>query len=102
MKLASPPGGGLRPLSLLQDRDVNQSRGETKPLSLSKRGKGADSENADPSGSLGKLKSSLKPLKLNRSETTKERAMLRAKEVLPDVVVRPPSEYEHGVMRYGW
>ncbi len=101
MKLVSPPAGGLRPLSLLQDRDVNQSRSETKPLSLSKRGKGAD-ENADTTGSLGKLKASFKPLRLNRSETIKERAMLRAKEVIPDVVVRPPSEVEHGVLRYGW
>ncbi|KAI1796144.1 hypothetical protein LXA43DRAFT_654974 [Ganoderma leucocontextum] len=101
MRLASPPAGGLRPLSLLQERDVNQSECETKPLSLSKRGKGSD-ENVERSGSLGKIKSSFKPLKLNRSETTKERAMLRAKEVLPDVVVRPPSEVEHGVLRYGW
>ncbi|TBU47242.1 hypothetical protein BD309DRAFT_1016512 [Dichomitus squalens] len=100
-KIASPPAGGLRPLSLLQDRDVNQVRSETKPLSVGKRSKGSD-ENADPMGSLGKIKASLKPLKLNRSETTKERALLRQKEVLPDVVVRPPSEVDPGVLRHGW
>ena len=44
----------------------------------------------------------LRPLKLTRSETTKERAMLRNKEVLPDVVVRPPSEAQNDVNRYGW
>ncbi|KAI0720363.1 hypothetical protein C8T65DRAFT_736096 [Cerioporus squamosus] len=102
MKIASPPGGGLRPLSLLQDRDVNQ---ETKPLSFGKKSKVAD-ENADPysaaPGGLAKMKSGFKPLKLSRSETTKERAALRQKEVLPDVVVRPPSEVERGVLGYGW
>ncbi|RDX53848.1 hypothetical protein OH76DRAFT_1431845 [Lentinus brumalis] len=100
LKLASPPAGGLRPLSLLQDRDVNQ---ETKPLSLSKKSKVAD-ENADPyaPSGLAKMKSGFRPLKLSRSETTKERAALRQKEVLPDVVVRPPSEVERGVLGYGW
>ena len=102
MKLASPPGGGLRPLSLLQDRDINQERG-VKPLSLGKKsGKAVVDENADPSGGLQLVKSKFKPLKLERSETTKERAALRAREVVPDVVVRPPSEVERDVLRYGW
>ena len=104
MKIASPPGGGLRPLSLLQDRDVNQET--TKPLSLGKKGKAAADENAEPSSGLGlkmSMKAGLKPLRLTRSETTKERAALRRGEVLPDVVVRPPSEVERGVLGgYGW
>lgn len=86
--------GGLRQLSLLQDRDINRGAGaETRPLVFGKGKKSArNDENAAPmnkkSASSGK---GLRPLKLTRSETTKERAMLRQQEVLPDVVVRPPS-----------
>ncbi|KAH9943214.1 uncharacterized protein BXZ73DRAFT_97267 [Epithele typhae] len=101
-KIASPPGGGLRPLSLLQDRDVNQERA-TKPLSVGKKSKNGADENADPSGGIQSMvKAGFKPLKLSRSETTKERAMLRHKEVVPDVVIRPPSEVDRDVLRYGW
>ncbi|KAI0677299.1 hypothetical protein C8Q78DRAFT_1180593 [Trametes maxima] len=101
-KLASPPGGGLRPLSLLQERSLNQAVPETRPLSLSKKGKVPD-ENADPdAGVKAKGKSVLKPLRLARNETTKERAMLRKQEILPDVVVRPPSEVERGFSGYGY
>ena len=39
----------------------------------------------------GMPESGLKPLKLARSATTKARGVLRQGEVLPDVVVRPPS-----------
>ncbi|KAI0638426.1 hypothetical protein C8Q77DRAFT_1215235 [Trametes polyzona] len=95
-KLASPPGGGLRPLSLLQERNLNQAMGETRPLALGKKSKGTD-ENADPKG-----KSVPKPLRLSRNETTKERAALRKSEVLPDVVVRPPSGVERGFHEYGY
>ena len=71
VKIASPPGGGLRPLSLLQDRDVNQEKA-VKPLVFGKKQKAAD-ENADPAAGLqGKVRASFKPLKLSRSETTKE------------------------------
>ncbi|KAI0751042.1 hypothetical protein C8Q80DRAFT_1307840 [Daedaleopsis nitida] len=99
LKLVSPPAGGLRPLSLLQDRDLNLERTQTKPLSLGKKGKAPEvDENAAPSGGLAKVRAGFKPLKLSRSETTKERAALRQKEVLPDLVVRPPSEVERGVL----
>ena len=94
----APAPKGLRQLSLLQDR--NQSRTalpETKPLSLSKSAKKASAQDAagenvhrDPS-----LRRALRPLKLGRSETTKQRAILRDTEVLPDVVVRPPSDGQH-------
>ncbi|KAI0353082.1 hypothetical protein OH77DRAFT_1522848 [Trametes cingulata] len=101
-KLASPPGGGLRPLSLLQERNLNQAVTETRPLALGKKSKTTD-ENADPDAAVhAKGKSVLKPLRISRSETTKERAMLRKHEVLPDVVVRPPSEAERNFQGYGY
>jgi len=113
------PGGGLRPLSLLQDRDVNRSAQPqlgvvvedsfTRPLDLRKKQKyvtesralangvvaGKDeNENIHDirlvSGAASQHKG-LKPLKLGRSETSKQRAILRKNEVLPSVVVRPPS-----------
>lgn len=113
-------GGGLRPLSLLQDRDVNRSAQPelgvvaedsfTRPLDLKKKQKhvtesrtlanGAvagrnESEDIHAirlvSGAASKQKG-LKPLKLSRSETSKQRAALRENEVVPKVVVRPPSE----------
>jgi hypothetical protein len=98
---ASSPKG-LRPLSLLQDRDQNRgsvidSAPATKPLSLGKangkqKASKADRENVQRESSL---KRALRPLKLVRSETTKQRAILREQEVLPDVVVRPPSDGQH-------
>ncbi|KAI0776208.1 hypothetical protein BD413DRAFT_602672 [Trametes elegans] len=100
--LASPPQGGLRPLSLLQERNLNQAT-ETRPLTLGKRSKVTD-ENADPSGAAAqpKGKSLLRPLRLSRNETTKERALLRKQETLPGVVVRPPSEFDNGYAGYGY
>ncbi|THH29659.1 hypothetical protein EUX98_g4518 [Antrodiella citrinella] len=89
---ASPSGRGLRPLSLLQDRDPNRSGDViTPPLAVGKKKKQhVVDENAgvEPSPRKG-----LKPLKLSRSETTKQRAELRQREVLPEVIVRPPSQY---------
>ncbi|CAL1700479.1 unnamed protein product [Somion occarium] len=93
------PGGGLRPLSLLQNREVNQGVGlskvETRPLTPGKKKRGSKKTVVDENApeSDPNLKKSLKPLKLSRSETTKQRAILRAREVIPDVVVRPPSQY---------
>ncbi|OCH86227.1 hypothetical protein OBBRIDRAFT_890636 [Obba rivulosa] len=99
-KIASPPAGGLRPLSLLQDRDVNA---DVRPLAIGRKEKQkqkqkvVNDENADPNtgGKRG-----LKPLTLARSETTKQRALLRKDEVLPDVVVRPPSESQYAGYGY--
>jgi len=118
--LMASPGGGLRPLSLLQDRDVNRSAQPklgvvaedsfTRPLDLKKKQKNVtesralangvvagkdENENIHAiklvSGAASKQKG-LKPLKLARSETSKQRGILREKEALPSVVVRPPSE----------
>ena len=57
---------------------------------LKKKSKTTMADENDPQGASPR---SLKPLRLVRSETTKERAALRAREVLPDVVVRPPSQH---------
>ena len=118
--LTASPGGGLRPLSLLQDRDVNRSVQpgldvvaediNTRPLDLKKKQKNVTGSRALANGVVAgndenenihaiRLVSGaasnhkgLKPLKLGRSETSKQRATLRKHEVLPSVVVRPPSE----------
>ncbi|KAL6309855.1 hypothetical protein BKA93DRAFT_925199 [Sparassis latifolia] len=90
---AGVPGSpsGLRPLSLLQDRDVNRDASiGTRALAAKKKQKKTD-ENANP---YATAKKGLKPLKLVRNDTTKARALLRKDEVLPDVVVRPPSTHE--------
>ncbi|KDQ64418.1 hypothetical protein JAAARDRAFT_225621 [Jaapia argillacea MUCL 33604] len=100
---ADSPGKGLRPLSLLQERDSNSETASpgsksTRPLTLGKKKKAQKfvDENENPQeGSKG-----LKPLKLARSDTNKERAVLRKAEVLPDVVVRPPSTSMHSGFAY--
>ena len=115
-------GGGLRPLSLLQDRDVNCSvqpdldvvaeDNITRPLDLKKKQKNVTGSRALANGVVagkdenenihgirlvtGAASKGLKPLKLARSETSKQRAVLRTNEVLPKVIVRPPSE-AHGI-----
>jgi len=123
--LTASPGGGLRPLSLLQDRDVNRSAQPelgvvaedsfTRPLDLKKKQKNVtelrvmahgvvagkdENENIHAirlvSGAASNHKG-LKPLKLARSETSKQRAALRKNEVLPSVIVRPPSEAHHAL-----
>ncbi|KAJ6475651.1 hypothetical protein DFH09DRAFT_445956 [Mycena vulgaris] len=82
-----PGSPGLRPLALLQDRNTNMG-GETPPLSLRKKHNKlrVNDENAEPGVSQTKR---LKPLQLARSES-KARGV-RRDEVVPDVVVRPPS-----------
>ncbi|KAH7887332.1 hypothetical protein F5I97DRAFT_1805406 [Phlebopus sp. FC_14] len=95
------PSGGLRPLSLLQDRDTNKD-GEatqlagTRPLVLGKKKpkmKVTRDENADPS-TTGSANKYLKPLQLGRSDSSKIRGLLRKDEVVPNVVIRPPSAGE--------
>ena len=98
------PGRGLRPLSLLKDRDINAipnvddagAYGTTPPLILRKKQKSRlatiNDENAGVNASP--QRKNLKPLQLVRSETAKMRGVLRKDEVLPHVVVRPPSEAE--------
>ncbi|KIK67707.1 hypothetical protein GYMLUDRAFT_68728 [Collybiopsis luxurians FD-317 M1] len=116
------PRGGLRPLSLLQERDTNAITGPsvptaslngTRPLLLgkkagvsstsSRKSKNSPSsdENTSPDAPRSRLnKHNLKPLDLTRSDTSKMRAILRQDELLPDVVVRPPSTTEHQVYAY--
>lgn len=120
--LTASHGGGLRPLSLLQDRDVNRSAQPelgvvaqdmiTRPLDLRKKQKNVTGSRALVNGAgAGKdenenihairlvteaasSQKGLKPLKLARSETSKQRATLRKNEVLPRFVVRPPSQVQ--------
>ncbi|KAF5387916.1 hypothetical protein D9615_000648 [Tricholomella constricta] len=103
------PSGNLRPLTLLQDRDTNTATpvlSETRPLTLGKRQKsrGAASEQDENSypDSISSRNKNLKPLKLARSDTSKLRGVLRKSEVLPDVVVRPPSTTEHTGFAYSF
>ncbi|KAI0030891.1 hypothetical protein K488DRAFT_53236 [Vararia minispora EC-137] len=102
----APAAGGLRPLSLLQDHSNSSSA--VRGLSIGKRGsskgkraaaalgknENVDKENISRVDSKGKEQGHrrLRSLKLGRSDTTKERAVLRANEVVPNVVVRPPSD----------
>lgn len=79
----------LRKLTLLGNRDLNRNAlgADTRPLAISKKTrKQVDKENSG---------SGLRPLKLSRSATAKARGLLRQDEVLPDVVVRPPSTSTH-------
>ncbi|KIP02106.1 hypothetical protein PHLGIDRAFT_310310 [Phlebiopsis gigantea 11061_1 CR5-6] len=97
---------GLRQLSLLQDRSQNRAPAvlETKPLSLGKSAKKAAVQDV-PNENVRRepsLKRALRPLRLGRSETTKQRAILRENEVLPDVVVRPPSDGQHVGLSYSF
>lgn len=96
---------GLRPLTLLQDRGTNTAPNfttmtETRVSSFGKKQKQHRAtreivdENSDPNVSLRSHCKKLKPLKLARSETSKMRGILRQTEVLPQVIVRPPSEIE--------
>ncbi|KAG6910124.1 hypothetical protein DXG01_012883 [Tephrocybe rancida] len=104
------PGGNLRPLTLLQDRTINTpaspAMNATRPLTLGKKqkAKGAapeQDENSYPDSSSSRSRS-LKPLKLVRSDTSKVRGVLRKDEVLPNVVVRPPSATEHTGFAYNF
>ncbi|KAI0057558.1 hypothetical protein BV25DRAFT_1812280 [Artomyces pyxidatus] len=110
--IAGSPGGGLRPLSLLQDRNTDAAGAQsTRALSVGKKQKQkkreeaerGDQENAAPAAPATRKR--LRSLKLGRadvvrSDTTKERAVLRAREVLPDVIVRPPSQSFHSEYAY--
>jgi hypothetical protein len=102
---------GLRPLSLLQDRDANMlpenvpPQNGVRPLTLGRKKKSPqqkqDSENA-PLAEVGNVNAGLKPLKLARTETAKKRGVLMQQEGLPNVVVRPPSASEHVGFAYNF
>ncbi|TFK25967.1 hypothetical protein FA15DRAFT_703262 [Coprinopsis marcescibilis] len=122
------PSEGLRQLTLLQERDPNLATGSgsspvaitsdyyntnyvveepVKALSLGKRQKQRLSmapldENAVPDILLPRANKNLKSLTLARSDTSKMRGILRRSEVLPDVVVRPPSTSDHTAFAYSF
>lgn len=100
--LSDPNGSpGLRKLSLLQQRDTNlqtfqeQRSGGIRPLALAKKQR--QNENA-----LGTRTLMTTPKKLARSATSKARGLLRKDEVLPNVVVRPPSASENDGIMYNF
>lgn len=106
---STSPKEGLRGLTLLQDRGKNIESvvvptASIRPLNLGKRQKirpARQDENADPKAVTPRHKN-LKSLTLVRSETAKMRGILRKTEVLPDVVVRPPSTSEHTGFAYAF
>ena len=127
-----PSKSPLRPLSLLQGRNPNtpkeSSMGvvdkKTLPLNTPKRSTKSttssgmpttekkskksttSSQNQDENRIEGDKpdtpKSGLRPLKMARSATSKARGILRKQEVLPDVVVRPPSTSTHHGFSYSF
>ena len=101
------PKDGLRPLTLLQDRaNINTNSNpisEVRPLSLAKKPKSRVVHQDENANVTTKNKSkNIKSLTLARSETSKMRGILRKTEVLPDVVVRPPSMTEHTEFAYSF
>lgn len=109
----SDPKEGLRTLTLLQDRgnvvksNTSPTSSEIRPLALvnakEKKSRRVNDENANVGGSTsGPRNKNLKSLTLVRSETSKMRGILRKTEVLPDVVVRPPSLTEHNTFSYSF
>jgi hypothetical protein len=116
----------LRPLSLLQGRNSNTPKDSatTQPLATPKRPSTTPKRSNAPSstGTTAEKKrrskaggfqdenqtipstpgSGLKPLKLARSATSKARGVLRKGEVLPSVVVRPPSTSSHNGFAYSF
>ena len=102
--------GGLRQLTLLQDRGNVVNTGsssptstQVRPLTFGKKQKSRNhpaqgaqqDENAVPGAAPAPKNKNLKQLTLARSETSKMRGILRKTEVIPEVVVRPPSTTEH-------
>ena len=104
---STSPKEGLRTLTLLQDRgnivNANSTPIEIRPLTIGKGQKSRiarQDENATP-GANPRNKN-LKSLTLARSDTSKVRGVLRKSEVLPEVVVRPPSNSEHTGFAYSF
>ncbi|KAF8165605.1 hypothetical protein B0H34DRAFT_762895 [Crassisporium funariophilum] len=105
---SSSPPLGIRPLTLLQDRantvtNTSPTSSEIKPLSLGKRQKSRTAQQDENSNAgVTPRNKNLKSLTLARSETSKVRGILRKNEVLPNVVVRPPSQTEHQGYSYSF
>ncbi|KAH8830259.1 hypothetical protein DL96DRAFT_1592192 [Flagelloscypha sp. PMI_526] len=107
----SPDSGsisGLRPLSLLKSRDTNTDSPNDTPssneesLSLKGKGKGRMFGSRSSKGENARPNKNLKNLSLIRSETAKLRGLLRKDEVLPNVVVRPPSQVQENPFTYSF
>ena len=103
---STSPKDGLRPLTLLQDRaNIGSHISEVRPLSLAKKQKSRavhQDENTNVTATSKSKNKNIKLLTLARSETSKKRGILRKTEVLPDVVVRPPSMTEHTEFAYSF
>lgn len=102
-----PPGGVLRPLSLLQGRDTNRqvtSPGRTQQFFPEQRQqlKISDDENDAAQHEASPKKWNFKQLQLTRSETSKQRGVLRASERLTDGDLRPQSTEEQSGIVYGY
>ena len=98
---------GLRPLTLLQDRaniTVNSSPiSGVRPLTLARKQKSRGGQQDENAAVIPRNKNkNIKSLTLARSETSKQRGILRQAEVLPDVVVRPPSMTDHTEFAYSF
>ncbi|KAF9006644.1 hypothetical protein BDQ17DRAFT_1540426 [Cyathus striatus] len=100
-KTDSPRGD--RNTNTISDQNSGSASPGTRPLTLGKRQKtrmtasNAFDENSSPDTTTSSSRSrNLKPLALARSETSKVRGALRKSEVLPEVVVRPPSTIQTG------
>lgn len=119
--------GGLRQLTLLQDRanivkttsssGRNSPTAEIRPLTIGKKQKSRirpltlqqhpnPNQDENTTANVGviprKRSKNLKELTLVRSETAKARGILRQTEVLPNVVVRPPSNSESNGFAYNF
>jgi hypothetical protein len=116
---ASTKERGLRQLTLLQDHGntVANTSGRSsptadiRPLAIGKKQKSRlrplqlpkGDENTKPGGAVTTTRNrNIKELSLTRSETAKARGVLRQTEVLPAVVVRPPSNSEHHGFAYAF
>lgn len=106
---ASSSKEGLRKLTFLQEREKTNANGpaEIKPLTLvgkrqKMRASASQDENAVPGSAPAPRNKNHKALTLARSDTSKMRGILRKTEVLPDVVVRPPSMSEHNAFSYSF
>lgn len=102
------PGRGLRPLRLLQDRDTNlqhttsPASGGARSLFPGKQKQQQLTTIRDDNDDCPRFTNKkLKQLQLARYETGKQRGVLRVTEVLPEVVVRPPSTSDSEFM-YGY
>jgi len=107
---------GLRQLTLLQDRanivsNTNANgrsspTAEIRPLAIGKKQKSRIrplqlQQRQDENASIPIMRNkNIKELSLTRSETARARGILRQTEVLPEVVIRPPSTFEHQAFAY--